>query len=83
MVFTYFCTLKELEMQVVSSNIKTADYDRTKRELTLTFINRPRWVYIYYNVPVKIWTQFIKSASKGQFFSDVIRDVYRYRRIIQ
>lgn len=70
-------------MQIVSSNIRTADYDRVKKELTLTFVNRPRWVYTYYKVPITIWTGFIRSQSKGQYFSDVIRDVYRYRRTIQ
>lgn len=66
-------------MNIVSSNIKTADYDRQKRELYLTFINRPRWKYVYYNVPINIWTRFIKSQSKGQYFNDVIRDAYKYR----
>lgn len=70
-------------MIVQSSNIKTADYDRVKRELTLVFINRPRWEYIYFNVPPNIWTGFIKSVSKGQYFSAVIKDIYRYSRIIK
>ena len=67
-------------MIIVSSNIKTADYDRVKRELRLTFINRPRWVYIYYKVSPRIWTEFVKSQSKGQYFSDIIRDNYQYSR---
>lgn len=70
-------------MQIVSSNIRTADYDRQKRELIMTFINRPRWVYIYYKVSPRIWTEFVKSQSKGQYFSDIIRDHYQYSRIIK
>lgn len=69
-------------MNIVSSNIKTADYDREKRELKLTFINRPRWVYTYFNVPANIWTEFVRSQSKGQYFSDIIKEVYRYSRTI-
>lgn len=69
-------------MIIVSSNIKTADYNRTKRELRLTFINRPRWVYIYYKVPPRIWVEFVKSNSKGQYFSDIIRDNYQYNKIV-
>lgn len=69
-------------MKIVSSNIMSADYDRTKRELTMVFINRPRWVYTYYNVPIKIWNEFIRSQSKGEYFSAVIRDVYRYKRMV-
>ena len=70
-------------MRIVSSNIRTADYDRVKRELVMTFINRPRWIYIYYNVPSRIWVEFVKSASKGQYFSDIIRNSYRYSRIVE
>lgn len=69
-------------MIIVSSNIKTADYDRVKRELRMTFINRPRWVYIYYKVPPRIWVEFVKSNSKGQYFSDIIRDNYQYNKIV-
>lgn len=70
-------------MQIVSSNIKTADYNRTKKELTMTFINRPRWVYTYYNVPPTVWTRFLQSNSKGQYFSAAIRDIYQYSRTIK
>lgn len=69
-------------MIIVSSNIKTADYDRVKRELRMTFINRPRWVYIYYKVPPRIWVEFVKSNSKGQYFSDIIRGNYQYNKIV-
>lgn len=70
-------------MQIVSSNIKTADYDRTKRELKMTFINRPRWVYIYYKVSPRIWTEFVRSQSKGQYFSEIIRGNFQYARVIR
>ena len=69
-------------MQVVSSNIKTADYDRKRRELRMIFINRPRWVYIYKNVSLRIWNEFVRSSSKGQYFSQIIRDSYTYKRIV-
>ncbi|WP_418676168.1 KTSC domain-containing protein [Alistipes putredinis] len=67
-------------MQIVSSNIRTADYDRRNRVLRMTFVNRPNWLYEYFNVPVKIWTRFLQADSKGQYFSAYIRDAYRYRR---
>ena len=60
----------------------SADYDRTKRELSMVFINRPRWVYVYYKVSPRIWTEFVRSQSKGQYFSDIIRDNYQYSRNI-
>lgn len=68
-------------MQIYSSNIKTAEYDREKRELKMTFINRPMWLYTYYKVSPRIWTEFVKSESKGQYFSQIIRDNYRYSRV--
>lgn len=68
-------------MRVYSSNIKTADYDRKTRELKMTFINRPRWKYIYYNVSPRIWTEFVKSESKGQYHAQIIKNNYQYTRI--
>ena len=67
-------------MKIVSSNIRTASYDRKNRQLQMTFINRPRWVYIYYKVPPNIWVEFVKSDSKGQYFSQIIRDRFQYTR---
>lgn len=72
----------DLKMNVVSSNIKTADYDRVKRELTMTFINRPRWVYVFSKIPPNIWKEFVRASSKGEYFSAVIRDKYNYTRTI-
>ena len=79
----HFYTQKATKMIIHSSNIKTADYDRTKHELKMTFINRPRWVYTYYKVSPRVWAEFVKSQSKGQYFSDIIRDSYNYSRTIQ
>lgn len=70
-------------MNISSSNIRTADYDRKSRTLTMVFINRPRWVYTYYNVPSTVWTRFLQSNSKGQYFSAAIRDIYQYSRTIK
>lgn len=46
----------------------------------MTFINRPRWVYTYYKVPPNIWVEFVRSESKGQYFSQIIRDRFQYTR---
>ena len=67
-------------MRIISSNIRTASYDRKNRQLRMTFINRPRWVYIYYKVPPNIWVEFVRSDSKGQYFSQIIRDRFQYTR---
>lgn len=87
--FVYICSnirngvaIFILKMNISSSNIKTADYNKSTRTLSMVFINRPRWEYTYYNVPLPIWTRFIASTSKGEYFSAIIRDVYRYTRKI-
>lgn len=69
-------------MQIVSSNIRTADYDRIKRELTMTFIKRPRWVYVFHKVPPRIWVEFVRSKSKGQYFSQIIKETFNYTKLI-
>ena len=69
-------------MQIVSSNIRTANYDRKSWTLTLTFINRPRWTYTYFKVPPRIWVEFVKAGSKGTYFTDIIRDRFQYSRTI-
>lgn len=70
-------------MRIVSSNIKTADYDRTKRELKMTFINRPRWVYTYYKVPLRIWVEFVRSQSKGQYLKEIIETSFSFCKTVQ
>lgn len=70
-------------MKIASSNIMSADYDRSKHILTLIFINRPRWVYHYYNISPRIWKEFVRADSKGTYFSQVIRDQYKYKKTIK
>lgn len=48
----------------------------------MTFVNRPNWVYTFYKVSPRIWVEFVRSSSKGQYFSDIIRDNYQYSRTI-
>ena len=69
-------------MRIVSSNIATADYNRTTRELKMTFIKRPMWEYTYYKVPPKIWVEFVRCESKGRYFADIIEPTYSYSRKI-
>lgn len=71
-----------MPMRVKSSNIKTAEYDKRTHLLVLTFINRPTWVYTYKAVPAKVWTNFIKADSQGQYFANYIKDEYNFTRSI-
>lgn len=38
-------------------------------------------VYIYYDVPNKIWRQLVGSSSKGHAFWKLIRNVYTYAKL--
>lgn len=70
-------------MLVNSSNIKSAEYDRRTLKLTMVFINRPTWVYTYSGVSLRVWGEFLRSESKGTYFSHNIRDVFPYKKTIK
>ena len=63
-----------------SSNLWKADYDRMKMEMTIVFLNRKNWLYTYQGVPIRVWTNFLKAESKGQYFASFIKDNYIYSR---
>ena len=41
----------------------------------------PGDIYIYYNVPNKIWQRLVASPSKGHAFWALIRNVYTYAKL--
>ena len=41
----------------------------------------PDDIYMYYDVPVKLYRRFITSSSKGHFFWKYIRNDFRYRKL--
>lgn len=41
----------------------------------------PGDIYIYYNVPNKIWQRLVASPSKGHSFWQLIRNVYTYAKL--
>lgn len=69
-------------MNINSSNIATAEYNRKDRDLTLTFRNRPRWVYIYHKVSPRIWVEFIRAESKGKYLKNIIEPKFFFTKII-
>jgi hypothetical protein len=62
-----------------SSAILHIGYDFDNHELSVTFVTRK--TYVYSDVPVAIYEEFLRAASKGQFFNAEIRDRYPYRRL--
>ena len=41
----------------------------------------PGDIYIYYNVPSKIWQRFVSAPSKGHFMWQFIRNIYTYAKL--
>ena len=41
----------------------------------------PGDIYMYFDVPIKLWRQFIGAPSKGHFFWVYIRNNFTYRKL--
>jgi hypothetical protein len=41
----------------------------------------PGDVYAYYDVPSKLWRRFVSAQSKGHFFWEFIRNVFKYSKL--
>ena len=41
----------------------------------------PGDIYIYYNVPSKLWQRFVAAPSKGHFFWEFVRNVFTYAKL--
>ena len=60
-----------------SKLLDEAAYDVETATLLLNFKNQKMnsW-YAYSKVPIKVWVEFSKSESKGQYFLSKIKDKY-------
>lgn len=61
-----------------SKVIKFYSYDEERKILTIGFTSGSRYQYL--NVPLALVERFKRAFSKGQFFSENIRDVYKYQK---
>lgn len=41
----------------------------------------PDDIYMYYDVPSKLWRKFVAAPSKGHFFWEHIRNVFKYSKL--
>jgi hypothetical protein len=67
-------------MLVQSSIVQESGYDAAERKLEVQFHSGK--VYQYLAVPHGTYEAFIASESKGRFFNEQIRDVYRYVQVL-
>jgi hypothetical protein len=60
--------------KVDSSMMTEVAYDKTARELVITFTSGK--TYVYLDVPAAVYRDLLKAPSKGSYFLDNIRDDY-------
>ncbi|MEO5328751.1 MAG: KTSC domain-containing protein [Magnetococcus sp. THC-1_WYH] len=66
-------------VRVQSSNLKSIGYDISTSTLEVEFTNCR--VYQYFNVSVTVCEQLLNAYSKGSYFSNHIKNRYRFRQI--
>jgi hypothetical protein len=66
---------------LVSSTIKSVEYDDDARELDITFTSGKR--YRYFNVPLEIYAEFLDAGSKGKFFNENIKGAFAFSEVGQ
>ncbi len=65
--------------RVTSSNLASVGYDPSSQTLEVAF--RDGSVYQYYGVSSAVHMQLMNASSHGSYFSQHIRDRYRYRKV--
>lgn len=68
-----------IEVDINSSNIKSALYETDTKKLTITFNNNLK--YTYDEVPWELFTKFRLSESQGKFFNQNISKNYKYKKL--
>ena len=66
---------------LVSSTIKSVEYDDEARELDITFTSGKK--YRYFNVPLEIYTEFLDAGSNGKFFNDNIKGAFSFLEVVR
>jgi hypothetical protein len=64
---------------LVSSTIKSVEYDDDARELDITFTSGK--TYRYFNVPLEIYAELLDAGSKGKFFNDNIKGAFAFAEV--
>ena len=64
---------------VSSSNLRAVGYDPSTQTLEIEF--HSSGVYRYFAVPEGVYHGLMGAGSKGSYFADFIKGVYRYIRV--
>jgi KTSC domain len=62
-----------------SSVIKYFSYDEVTKTLKIIFVTN--MVYLYQNVPEKIYKMLKASGSKGRYFNSNIKDKFKFQKL--
>jgi hypothetical protein len=62
---------------VDSTHIQSAGYRAEEQKLFVKFLGDPR-IFVYSNVPARVYSDFQRAKSKGEFFARRIRDVFEF-----
>lgn len=69
-----------MERQLVAStNIRSVGYDQASETLEVEFTTGA--IYQYFGVPMNMYEQLMKEASKGRFFNTYVRNAYPFSRV--
>lgn len=66
-------------MAFASTNLIDFNYDTLHRKLTVSFLSGGK--HIFHEVPYDKYADLLSAKSKGRFFNDKIRDVYKSEKI--
>lgn len=65
--------------EVKSSALKSVGFDPDKRILETELISKR--IYQYKDVPLSIYTNFMKAESLGKYYNKHIKDEYEYEEV--
>jgi hypothetical protein len=69
-------------LPVDSSMIRSVGYDFPNSRLVVELHPSGR-VYLYYDVPLSVYSELMAAESKGSYFNEAIRDLYPYEELEQ
>ncbi|MDR1207069.1 MAG: KTSC domain-containing protein [Rickettsiales bacterium] len=64
-------------LPVQSSNIKSVGFDSNILEIEF----HSGGIYQYFDVPTDVYHLFMNTPSKGKFFDQFIKKIYRYQKV--
>ncbi len=62
-----------------SSVIANIEYDDSRQQLFIHFLSGT--LYVYYDVPKKVFQSFRSAISKGKYFNRYIKGIYSFQEL--